>query len=111
MTFGEAKDLLLEQDLDAEVQVLVVYVMGILKETYAPTITMTQNQKNTFDMAKQNLETSELANVVEYQGSTYSKLDALSGQVWGHKQGEATDTQIKKAMQAWLHPELVKVVD
>lgn len=111
MTFGEATDLLLEQDLDAEVQVLVVYVMGILKETYAPTIIMTQNQKNTFDMAKHNLETSELANVVEYQGPTYSKLDELSGRVWGHNQGEASDAQIEKTMQAWLRPDLVKVVD
>jgi len=86
-------------------------VLKALRETYAPTIIMTQNQKNSFDLAKQTLETSELANVVEGQGPAYSKLDELSGRVWGHKQGEATDAQIKKTMQAWLNPELITVIE
>lgn len=85
-------------------------VIKALQKTYAPTIIMTQNQKNAFDLAKQTLETSELANVVEGQGPAYSKLDELSGRVWGHKQGEATDAQIKKTMQAWLHPDLITVI-
>lgn len=85
-------------------------VLKELCETYAPTIIMTQHQKNAFDQAKQTLETSELANVVEDQGPAYSKLDELSGRVWGHKQGEATDEQIKKTMQAWLHPDLITVI-
>ncbi|MBU7561154.1 hypothetical protein KGP40_04390 [Weissella cibaria] len=81
-----------------------------LRKTYGPEIEMTQDQKNAFDLAKQTLETSKLASVVEGQGPSYSKLDELSGRVWGHKQGEATDEQIKKTMQAWLHPELITVI-
>lgn len=82
-----------------------------LRATYAPEIEMTQSQKNVFELAKHTLKTSNLANVVKGQGPAYSILDELSGRVWGHNQGEASEAQIEKTMHAWLHPELVKVVD
>lgn len=86
-------------------------IISKLKEEYAPTVEMTQSQKNVFELAKQTLKTSNLANVVEGQGPAYSILNELSGRVWGHNQGKASEAQIEKTMHAWLHPETIKVVD
>ncbi|NFA02004.1 hypothetical protein [Weissella cibaria] len=125
MTFDEANDVVVFAKDGTEIMMrseqeswsdegsrnATLKLVAELRKTYAPTIIMTQNQKNEFDLAKQTLETSELANVVEGQGPAYSKLDELSGRVWGHKQGKATDAQIKKTMQAWLNPDLIKVIE
>ena len=79
-----------------------------LQEVYASTIEMTENQKNAFDKAKRVLNTRDLA--LNF-GQEWTILDEVSGKVFGHGQGEATNEQIEAIMQAWLHPEMVKVVD
>lgn len=93
-TFDEAQNLLLEQDLDDEVAPLVIYEMSVLKDTYAPTIEMTKAEKT---MLLNYLEMSslrEFMDVILYQdGNLYEKL---------------SDEDI---VQAWLHPETIKVVD
>ena len=85
-------------------------ILEKLRKTYAPEIEMTQDQKDVFEMAMKMLDTSDLAGVVESQGPAYSMLDELSGRLWGHKQGEANDEQIKKTIRAWLNPELIVVI-
>ena len=79
-----------------------------LRETYAPTIEMTENQKNAFDEAKRALSTRDLA--LNF-GQEWTILDEVSGNVFGHGPGEATNEQIKAIMQAWLHPENIKAVE
>ena len=49
MTFDEATNLLLEQNLDNGVASLVVYEMSVLKDTYAPTVEMTKEQYKIFN--------------------------------------------------------------
>lgn len=79
-----------------------------LQEVYAPTIEMTENQKNAFDKAKRVLNTRDLA--LNF-GQEWTILDEVSGKVFGHGQGKATNEQIESIMQAWLHPETIKVVE
>lgn len=79
-----------------------------LRKTYAPEIEMTQSQKNSFDEAKRALHTHDLS--LNF-GQEWTVLDEVSGNIFGHGPGEATDEQINMIMRAWLHPELVKVVD
>ena len=103
MTFDEAKNLLLEQDLDDEVASLVVYEMSVLKDTYAPTVEMTKKQYNTFKWHKDNLDFSAcLGTFQNYNGETRMgiKFDNLKG-----------DLSDEDIMQAWLHPETIKIVD
>lgn len=83
-------------------------ILNDLREKYAPTIEMTENQKNAFDKAKRVLNTRDLA--LNF-GQEWTILDEVSGKVFGHGQGEATNEQIEAIMQAWLHPETIKVVD
>ena len=56
-TFDEAQNLLLEQDLDDEVAPLVIYEMSVLKDTYAPTIEMTQAQYDILNGYKKPMKT------------------------------------------------------
>lgn len=79
-----------------------------LRDEYAPTIEMTENQKNAFDEAKRALNTRDLALNFNQE---WTILDEVSGNVFGHGPGEATNEQIEAIMQAWLHPETIKVVD
>lgn len=79
-----------------------------LRDEYEPTIEMTENQKNAFDKAKRVLNTRDLASNF---GHEWTILDEVSGKVFGHSQGKATNEQIEAIMQAWLHPETIKVVD
>lgn len=79
-----------------------------LRDEYVPEIEMTQSQKNSFDEAKRALHTRDLSSNFCQE---WTVLDEVSGNIFGHGPGEATDEQINMIMRAWLHPELVKVVD
>lgn len=83
-----------------------------LRATYAPTIEMTQAQYDELLGFKHKFGSSHLAAAI-HQGNdgTWSFLDELSGRIFGHGIGEATDKNIETIMQAWLHPEMIKVVD
>lgn len=85
-----------------------MWLIDELRKIYAPIIEMTQSQKNAFDEAKRSLNTHDLANNF---GSEWTIMDEVSGNIFGHGPGEATDENIETVMQAWLHPELIKVVD
>lgn len=80
--------------------------------TYAPTIEMTQQQYDELMGFKKRFGSSNLAATINNGGyGTWSFLDELSGRIFGHGIGEATDKNIETIMQAWLHPECIKVVD
>lgn len=83
-----------------------------LRETYAPTVEMTHSQYNEFMNFKQKFGSSHLAAAIN-QGNngTWSFLDELSGRIFEHGIGEMTDEYIEIIMQAWLHPETIKIVD
>ena len=112
MTFDEAQQLLLDNVTDEEARPLVVYVMSVLKDTYVPTVEMTQAQYDELLGFKHKFGSSHLAGAI-HQGSngTWSFLDELSGRIFGHGIGETTDKNIETIMQAWLHPETIKVVN
>lgn len=118
LTFDEAL-----KELDDDTRVTdedgIEYTVGIdfgtvesvveeLRVMYAPTVEMTQNQKNAFDEAKRSLNTRDLAFNF---GQEWTILDEVSGNVFGHGPGEMTNEQIETIMRVWLHPELIKVVD
>ena len=122
MTFDEAVDVVVfltdasdimeryEQGvwLDPDARHATKILIEELRKTYAPTIEMTKNQKNAFDEAKRALHTRDLSSNF---GQEWTVLDEVSGNIFGHGPGEATDEQINMIMRAWLHPELIKVVD
>ena len=105
MTFDEALEELNPRTIwDPEMRDL----LERLRATYAPAIKMTQSQKNSFDEAKRALHTRDLSSNFCQE---WTVLDEVSSNIFGHGPGEATDEQINMIMRAWLHPELVKVVD
>ena len=122
MTFDEANDIVVFAKDGTEIMMrseqeswndegsrnATLKLIDELRKTYAPTIEMTQSQKNSFDEAKRALHTRDLSSNFCQE---WTALDEVSGNIFGHGPGEATDEQINMIMRAWLHPELVKVVD
>lgn len=108
MTFDEAENLLLEQNLDDEVASLVAYEMSVLKDTYAPTVRMTQEQYEVWNIA---LERSK-----RHEGDFIYFIDVLDDEssykddVFREKLKYFINNS-KPLMQAWLHPETIKIVD
>lgn len=86
-------------------------VLYELRNTYAPIVEMTQAQYDELLGFKHKFGSSHLA-IAIHQGSngTWSFLDELSGRIFGHGIGEATDENIETIMKAWLHPETIKVI-
>ncbi|WP_273753528.1 hypothetical protein [Leuconostoc mesenteroides] len=102
MTFDEATNLLLEQNLDNEVASLVVYEMSVLKDTYAPTVEMTQTQYDYIaPLIKQGKEL----------GATFTEFWEVYKFIGASKKIDRTFDSQEQAMQAWLHPETIKIVD
>lgn len=122
MTFDEANDIVVFAKDGTEIMMrseqeswndegsrnATLKLIDELRKTYAPTIETTQSQKNSFDEAKRALHTRDLSSNFCQE---WTVLDEVSGNIFGHGPGEATDEQINMIMRAWLHPELVKVVD
>lgn len=122
MTFDEANDIVVFAKDGTEIMMrseqeswndegsrnATLKLIDELRKTYAPTIEMTQSQKNSFDEAKRALHTRDLSSNF---GQEWTVLDEVSGNIFGHGPGEATDEHINIIMRAWLNPELVKVVD
>ncbi|MEM0561988.1 hypothetical protein [Leuconostoc mesenteroides] len=78
-------------------------ILNDLRQEYAPTVEMTKKQYNTFKWHKDNLDFSAcLGTFQNYNGETRMgiKFDNLKG-----------DLSDEDIMQAWLHPETIKVVD
>lgn len=88
------KDFIIKDDMVATGREALTFLIRELKDTYAPTIEMTKAEKT---MLLNYLEMSslrEFMDVILYQnGNLYEKL---------------SDEDI---VQAWLHPETIKVVD
>lgn len=108
MTFDEAIDKI-------DVNGTLIDTLGVLqdlREEYAPTVEMTQEQVNVIDSFKKNFSASYLPEVIHNQPEgDWSFLDELSGKLFGHRQGGMTDKNIEDIMRIWLHPETIKVVD
>lgn len=99
MTFDEVLD---EMNADQEPSESIRF-MERLRDIYAPTIEMTKKQYNTFKWHKDNLDFSTcLGTFKKYNGETRIgiKFDNLKG-----------DLSDEDIMQAWLHPETIKIVD
>ena len=107
-TFDEAQNLLLEQDLDDEVAPLVIYEMSVLKDTYAPTIEMTQAQYDIFNSALAASKEGE--NDFIYFIDNLDTQSHFYGDIFG-KELSAYRNDSRYLMQAWLHPETINVVD
>lgn len=105
MTFDEVLDLLLGQNLDDEVVSLVIYVMDTLKDTYAPTVEMVTSEYVYF----RSFRFSDRSFVDFYQAIS-NQSDMIK---FGLKQTPVyfVDLSENELMQAWLHPETIKVVD
>lgn len=74
-----------------------------LRDEYAPTVEMTKKQYNTFKWHKDNLDFSAcLGTFQNYNGET------RMGHKFDNLKGNLSDEDI---MQAWLHPETIKIVD
>lgn len=107
MTFDEAEtkveNLVGDLNIPQGVEGTLLDVIDKLREEYAPTVEMTKKQYNTFKWYKDNLDFSAcLGTFQNYNGETRMgiKFDDLKG--------ELSDEDI---MQAWLHPETIKVAD
>ncbi|WPQ68413.1 hypothetical protein [Weissella paramesenteroides] len=98
-TFKDAQNLLLEQDLDDELAPLVIYEMSVLKDTYAPTIEMTEMQM------KQMMSFKE----VNAGFSTFMYKQGL-GHVPAFSEFITTKRE-DELMTAWLHPETIEMVE
>jgi len=97
MTFDEAQNLLLEQRLDEEVVSLVIYVMDTQKDTYSPTVEMTKAQYKILVRARNNaVNRVDKVGLLEFM-SAYSLLNL--------------EIDHLSLMQAWLHPETIKIID
>ena len=104
MTFDEVLD---EMNADQEPSESIRF-MERLRDIYAPTIEMTQAQYDIFDSA--------LAASKENENDFIYFIDNLDTQshFYGDIFGKELSTFINDSrylMQAWLHPETIKVVD
>lgn len=96
----------LSQDIDKnggqeKYQNEVIATLKSLQKEYAPTVEMTKKQYNVFKFYKDNLDFSACLGIFQdYNGETRMgiKFDDLKG--------ELSDEDI---MQAWLHPETIKI--
>lgn len=116
MTFDEAEtkveNLVGDLNIPLGVEGTLLDVIDKLREEYAPTVEMTQEQVNVIDSFKKNFSASYLPEVIHNQPEgDWSFLDELSGKLFGHRQGGMTDKNIEDIMRIWLHPETIKVVD
>lgn len=78
-------------------------ILNDLRQEYAPTVEMTKKQYNTFKWHKDNLDFSAcLGTFQNYNGETRMEIK------FDNLKGDLSDEDI---MQAWLHPETIKIVD
>ncbi|WP_312981142.1 hypothetical protein [Leuconostoc falkenbergense] len=99
MTFDEVLD---EMNANQEPSESIRF-MERLRDTYAPTVEMTKKQYDTFKWHKDNLDFSAcLGTFQNYNGET------RMGHKFDNLKGNLSDEDI---MQAWLHPETIKIVD
>lgn len=82
-----------------------------LREEYAPTVEMTEIQKNALVEFKENLAFTQFINAVEgnYENNMYFKKVEEAFLKMRINNGYMIDEN--ELMQAWLHPENIKVVD
>lgn len=108
MTFDEANKIVEAFDEDPELEdwmpdSKVYEIIECLRKEYAPTVEMTKKQYNTFKWHKDNLDFSAcLGTFQNYNGET------RMGHKFDDLKGDLSDEDI---MQAWLHPETIKIVD
>ncbi|API72619.1 hypothetical protein [Leuconostoc suionicum] len=111
MTFDEARRYLIANFEDMNLEA-VISVLSSVREEYASTVEMTQEQVDELNYTKNNLRANDLPRVIHNgDGGDWSYLDEFSGRLFKHQQGGMTDKNIEDIMQIWLHPEIIKVVD
>ena len=98
MTFDEVLD---EMNADQEPSEAIRF-MERLRDIYAPTIEMTKEQHDYIaPLIKQGKEL----------GATFTEFWEVYKFIGASKKIDRTFDRQEQAMQAWLHPETIKVVD
>ena len=102
------KDFIIKDDMVATGREALTFLIRELKDTYAPTIEMTQAQYDIFDSA--------LAESKAYENDFIYIIDAL--EIQSRFNGGIFENELsayrndsRYLMQAWLHPECIKVVE
>lgn len=86
-------------------------VLKELRETYAPTVEMTKAEKELFTLQKKELEEEgKRVNNFEYFVNALTFTNELNDHALDRLLDEY-QTDSKQLMLAWLHPELIKVVE
>jgi hypothetical protein len=96
------KDFIIKDDMVATGREGLTFLIMELKDTYAPTIEMTHYEKQVFDswLKEDDFDTP------------FSGFLHHLGELGGYEdRGLFLDLSEKDLMQAWLHPETIKVVD
>ena len=104
MTFDEVLD---EMNADQEPSESIRF-MECLRDIYAPTIEMTQAQYDIFDSALAASKENE--NDFIYFIDNLDTQSHFYGDIFG-KELSVFINDSRYLMQAWLHPETIKVVD
>lgn len=93
MTFDEARRYLIGNFVDMNLEE-AISIINSLREEYAPTVEMTKEQYEPFS----KLAVDEIGDQEELDAFVNEELDL-------------GDMTVRKGLNAWLHPETIKVVD
>lgn len=89
MTFDEARRYLIGHFENINLEE-IISILSSLREEYAPTIEMTKHDYEIFKQAKVDKDSADWLDAIEWNRVDYKYPDF---------------------MQAWLHPETIKVID
>ncbi|MCT3116118.1 hypothetical protein [Leuconostoc lactis] len=86
-------------------------VINLLREKYAPTVKMTEEEKNVIVDFKKNWTFTQFVSAIEgeYEHSMYFEKVEKTFRKMRIDNGYMIDED--KLMLAWLHPETIKIVD
>ena len=107
MTFDEALD---EMNADQEPSESIRF-MERLRDIYAPTVEMTEEEKNVLVDFKKHWTFTQFINAIEgnYEHNMYFEKVEKTFRKMRADNGYMIDED--KLMLAWLHPETIKIVD
>lgn len=110
MTFDEARRYLIGNFEDMNLEA-VISILNSLREEYAPTVEMTEDKKNVLVDFKKHWTFTQFVSAIEgdYENNMYFEKVEKTFRKMRIANGYMIDED--KLMQAWLHPETIKVVD
>ena len=110
MTFDESRRYLIANFENMNLEA-VISVLSSVREEYAPTVKMTEEQKNVLVEFKKHWPFTQFISAIEgnYEHSMYFEKVYKTFRKMRIDNGYMIDED--KLMQAWLHPETIKIVD